>query len=217
MLSSLIASAVRFLWHRVILALGFILVPWTAMAWDPGQLFEPCNGDCAVSVFGGNYVSTALGSIAVGKPASPTDWSYVDDHLIGTAVSRHVGRLWVFGVETEAGIGQRFGLQNETELWGAFFFRYDKFPWNKYLLTTVAFSTGLNWASGISDIEEQKARDDEGTRWMHYFAPEVTFALPSHPNSELMFRVHHRSGVFGLVSPAFGGAQYATVGLRYRF
>ena len=30
-------------------------------------------------------------------------------------------------------------------------------------------------------------------------------------------RFHHRSGVFGLVSDAWGGAQYATVGLRVFF
>ena len=52
---------------------------------------------------------------------------------------------------------------------------------------------------------------------MHFFSPEVTFALPSHPGTELVFRMHHRSGVFGLVSDAWGGAQYATVGLRIRF
>ena len=52
---------------------------------------------------------------------------------------------------------------------------------------------------------------------MHYFAPELTFAMPSHPNVELVFRMHHRSGIFGLVSDAWGGAQYATVGLRIRF
>ena len=45
-----------------------------------------------------------------------------------------------------------------------------------------------------------------------FFAPEITFALPSRPNVELLLRFHHRSGVFGLVSDAWGGAQYATVG-----
>ena len=52
---------------------------------------------------------------------------------------------------------------------------------------------------------------------MHFFSPEITFAAPSRPNVELVLRFHHRSGVFGLVSDAWGGAQYASVGLRVRF
>ncbi len=81
----------------------------------------------------------------------------------------------------------------------------------------MAVSTGMNWASEITDVEQDRANDGEGSQWMHFFAPEVTFALPSHPDTELLIRIHHRSGVFGLVSDAFGGAQYATVGLRFRF
>ena len=52
---------------------------------------------------------------------------------------------------------------------------------------------------------------------MHFFSPEVTFALPSRPEVELLFRMHHRSGVFGVVSDAWGGAQYGAIGLRVRF
>jgi len=52
---------------------------------------------------------------------------------------------------------------------------------------------------------------------MHFFSPELTFALPRAPGTELLFRFHHRSGVYGLISDAHGGAQYGTVGLRLRF
>ena len=85
------------------------------------------------------------------------------------------------------------------------------------MLTTFAISTGLNWASDVTDVEQDRANDGEGSRWMHFFSPEFTFALPSRPNTELLLRFHHRSGVFGVVSDAWGGAQYATVGVRVRF
>ena len=68
-----------------------------------------------------------------------------------------------------------------------------------------------------AEIEQDRAKDGEGSQVMHYFAPEITLALPQAPDIELMFRFHHRSGVFGVVSDAFGGAQYGTVGLRVRF
>jgi hypothetical protein len=78
-------------------------------------------------------------------------------------------------------------------------------------------STGLNWAIDITAVEQDRANDGNGSQLMHFFAPEITFANPDHPNVELVFRMHHRSGVFGLVSDAWGGAQYGTVGLRLRF
>jgi hypothetical protein len=120
-------------------------------------------------------------------------------------------------VEPEIGIGRRFGAQDETEIWGAVFFRYRGFPWDDVVTTSVAFSTGLNYATGVSRVERDRARRGDGDRWMHLFSPEITFALPRRPEAELMFRFHHRSGVFGLVSDAWGGAQYGTIGLRVRF
>jgi hypothetical protein len=188
-----------------------------AAAWTPPALFAPCRGDCGVAVYWGPYVNDSLSGL-VTQPRPPTAWDYSDDYLVATAVSRE----WVqFGrhlhLEPEVGLGQRYGEQNQTEGWVALFLRYRGFPWDRVLTTSVAVSTGLNYASGVSEVEQERARDGEGSRLMHFFSPEVTFALPSRPDLELLFRFHHRSGVFGLVSDAWGGAQYATVGLRVRF
>ena len=79
------------------------------------------------------------------------------------------------------GIGQRFGRQSATEVWGALFFRYHGFPWDGTVLTTAAVSTGLNWADTVTDVEQERADDGEGSQWMHFFAPEITFALPEPP------------------------------------
>lgn len=199
-----------------------VLVAWLsagpAAAWSVGDLFAPCNGDCAVAVYSGVYIEDSMTDLW-SSPSLPWDWNYAsEDHLVATTVSRVTWEFWRhWTLEPELGIGQRYGRESATELWGAFFFRYHGFPWDRYVLTTMALSTGLNWASEVTDVEQDRANDDEGSQLMHYFAPEVTFALPSHPNTELMIRIHHRSGVFGLVSDALGGAQYATVGLRFRF
>lgn len=209
---------------RARLNLGALLVAMLApaspsLAWTPTDFFSPCADDCAFSVFGGNYVENSLGQVLIGKPQPPTSWTYrTEDHLIGTTFSRRTRKFWGhLTFEPEIGIGQRFGLQDETEFWAALFFRYHGFPWDNYVITTIAASTGLNWATGISDIEKDRADDGEGSQLMHYFAPEITFALPSAPNSQLFLRVHHRSGVFGLVSDANGGAQYGSVGVRIWF
>ncbi len=178
---------------------------------------EPCAGDCALAVYGGWYVEESMTEIVTGA-RPPWGWTYADDHLVAATASRRLATLWRrVDVEPEVGIGQRFGEQDETEVWGAFFFRYHGFPWDGVVKTTVAVSTGLNYATGISQVEQERARDDEGSRLMHFFSPEITFAAPSHPNLELLFRFHHRSGVWGLISDAWGGAQYGTIGLRVRF
>jgi hypothetical protein len=206
---------------RLAATVGLIIAlhPGAARAWEPSELFAPCEGACGVAVYAGRYVEDSLGGEIILSPSSPTSWEYgSDDRLIGVSVSRRVARFWRhWTVEPEIGVARRFGRQDATEVWGAFFLRYSGFPWNRVLVTTAALSTGLNWASEVTDVERDRANDDEGSQLMHFFSPEVTFAAPSRPELELVFRFHHRSGVFGLVSDAWGGAQYASVGLRLRF
>lgn len=201
----------------LVLSVLWLICAVPGRAWSPTELFTRCDGDCAVAIYGGNYVDNSMGQVLVTSPEVPFTWDYREDHLIATSVSRDVAQLWRFRLEPEIGIGQRFGQQSATEVWGALFFRYRGFPWDDRLVTTIAFSTGLNWANRVTDIEQERAKDGEGSNLMHFFSPEVTFALPRAPDVELLFRFHHRSGVFGLVSDAFGGAQYGTVGLRVRF
>ncbi len=181
-------------------------------------LTGPCAGNCATAVYGGRYVENSMSQVLVSDPELPFSWTYADDHLIAGTVSRRIASLWDrVDIEPEVGIGQRFGKQHETEVWGAFFVRYRGFPWDPWVPTSLAVSTGFNYASGVSDIESARARDGEGSRLMHYFSPEITVGLPGMRDREILFRFHHRSGVFGLVSDAWGGAQYGTVGLRWRF
>ena len=203
----------------IIAAAASLLAGHHARAWEPGDLFAPCEGACSVAIYAGTYVEDSLGDDIILSGSPPGSWTMGDnDHLIATSVSRQVAHFWRhWTLEPEVGMGQRWGRQSATEVWGAFYFRYSGFPWDRYVVTTAALSTGLNWASEVTDVEQERARDGEGSQLMHFFSPEVTFAAPSRPNLELVFRFHHRSGVFGLVSDAWGGAQYATVGVRVRF
>lgn len=199
-------------------AVAIVAAVGSAVAWTPSELVEPCRGDCAVAVYSGRQLLDGLEEVLLTQPQFPTGWSYDDEQFVGVALSRRAGTvLSRVDLEPELGFGQRFGVQDEWEAWGALYFRYRGFPWDDFLTTTVALSTGLNYASDVSEIESEKARRGNGDRVMHFFSPEVTFALPRYPDTELLFRIHHRSGVFGLVSEAFGGMQYATFGLRVRY
>jgi hypothetical protein len=201
------------------LAIALVAAGDAARAWTPARLFDPCDGTCGIAVYAGDYVEEGMNELLFTDPETPLTWDYQDDHIAAISASRDVARFWRdrIHVEPELGFGKRFGMQEEYEVWGAVFFRYHGFPWDDVLMTTFAVSTGLNWSSDISAVEQERAKDDTGARWMHFFSPEITFALPSRSDIELLLRFHHRSGVFGLVNDAFGGAQYGTVGVRVRF
>ena len=55
------------------------------------------------------------------------------------------------------------------------------------------------------------------SHWKNFFTPELTLALPQYPEHELLFRFHHRSGIYGLINDTFSGAQFFSVGYRARF
>ena len=161
-----------------------------------------------------------MSDLLLTSPRPPTNWDYgSDDHIVATAVSRETWRFWTrWTLEPEVGIAQRFGRQDATEVWGALFFRYHGFPWDDVLVTTAAVSTGLNWASEVTEVEagpgRRRRRAASGCTSSR---PRSPSRCRAGPDTELLFRFHHRSGVFGLVSDAWGGAQYATVGVRVRF
>jgi hypothetical protein len=147
---------------------------------------------------------------------SPWTADIRDDYFVGGALSRRLVRFWnYFSIEAEVGVGARFGMTNGPETWGAIYFRYDHFPWNNKLYTTVAVSTGLDYLSKLPPSETYPG--DPTSHLLHYFSPEITFALPEFKQHELLIRYHHRSGVFGTFNGVWGGSNVIALGYRYRF
>lgn len=203
--------------------------------------FTPCAGDCAVYAFAGRQTITSPGmalgiaDITQGEygfvlPTPVWNYDWEDSGIVGFAFSREFASLSyngadLLGFEAEAGAAKRFGDQTEAEYWAALYLRWKWFPWNDVIKTSFAISTGLNYVSGISDYELRVSGNGEGSNLMHFFSPEITLALPDKLEQELVFRMHHRSGIqdddglpgFSIFNYADTGATYATVGYRYRF
>lgn len=178
-----------------------------------------CDGDCRVHLFAGDWVEDAMLDIFT-KPIPPWDWDYWEnERILGLAFSKRTWTIFrVIDVEPEIGLAYRTGLEEAYEIWGAFYFRFDRFPWQKYLYTSIAISTGINYASTVTELERQRARGSEqGSKILHYLSPEISFALPKYQQYEVVFRLHHRSGGYGAINDTYGGAQYGTVGLRVAF
>jgi hypothetical protein len=190
--------------------------------------FDPatgsCGGNCAIAIYGGQYVTTPMKSVFGVDDAKPFwDWKWDQHYILAGAFSRRILSIGGLDIEPEIGFAQRFGGMHEVEGWAAIYFRWTLFPWSDVIRTTAAVATGLNVASDVNKIEEARGRVPGGSRLLHYLSPEMTFALPDRPNLELLFRFHHRSGggdIWGdseLFKGVNGGAQFQTVGFRYRF
>ncbi len=225
---------------RVVLrSSGLLLIGLTLGAWSgpvraddfQQSISSFCSGRCAATALAGVQLETSLEEVFGVRGTFTPHWGYEfsPGFFLGGALSRELFDLNnVVGIEAEAGLGQRFGGLDETEVWGALYLRWKYFPWNHIVRMTVAVSTGVNYASSVPRYEILQSGNDKGSKALHYFSPEITFALPSAPDRELVFRFHHRSGgakwwgedhpVFGdLFGNTAGGVQYLTAGIRQHF
>ena len=181
--------------------------------WTVHDLFAACNRDCGIFVFGGQSITRSpLQRIALLDAPVRFDGT----QFFGLAFSRPLVDYsdW-FGIEAEVGAGKRFGNMRQGEFWGALYVRLKPFPNNRYLRTTVAVSTGLNVATGISPLERRRSYGNPKLV-LHNFSPEITFALPKYPDEKLVFRIQHRSGLYGLINEG-SGTTFVTVGIRHFF
>ena len=196
--------------------------------WNGDNFFGPCRGDCAISLYGGKEVTTSMERIFFVKypPKLLPDWNWRGTYIAAATFSRRlVSFMDVLSIEPEFGIGQRFGQMHATEFWGVFNIRWIAFPWNNYIKTSIGLADGLSVTTKVDSKERllnnRKVVGNKlvftGSNVMNFFTPELTLALPQYPDYELLFRFHHRSGVYGLINDTHAGAQFYTVGLRARF
>ena len=145
------------------------------------------------------------------------DWG--SDVFYGASYSHRLGRIRRdFAVDFEVGGGYRSGATNSPEAWTAVYLRYDGFRWRERLYTSFAISTGIHWMNRLPEVETGTALRPEAfqSKVLHYLSPEITFALPQHPESEVAIRYAHRSGVFGAFNGVWEGSNVLTIGYRRR-
>ncbi|MBU0674203.1 MAG: hypothetical protein KJ950_06135 [Proteobacteria bacterium] len=100
--------------------------------------------------------------------------------------------------------------------------RWLKFPWDRYLNTDFAFGEGISYATRCPPIEIDQHAINHGSayncsRLLNYLMFEFTFALPSAPATQFFYRIHHRSGDYGLINGVSGGSNFVGAGIRYEF
>ncbi len=97
-----------------------------------------------------------------------------------------------------------------------FSFRWRDFPWNQSLLTTIGIGEGVSWASHNPQQElDSEDNDGDGSKFLNFLLFEVTFSLPEHPEWQVIYRLHHRSSVFGTYCEGTMGSTATGVAVRY--
>lgn len=200
-----------YLWFFLLLCVW--LPGWGAQAWaDPAGNGRP-ETQCKTffTVFGGPHAQENLHDVVTFQATFP-DATYIAVAALGREFMRFDD--WV-SLEIEGQAGKHFGSMHHWEFNGLLCLRWHPFFWDKYLETSLAVGDGLSYATEVPGVE--KKDDDNAQKLMNYLLFELTFGLPQCPQWDLVFRIHHRSGVFGLFGGTHGGANFVCGGIKYSF
>ena len=164
-----------------------------------------------LSLYGGAHAIDTIHDIIT------FDADYSDGNtLLVAALSREVYRTRQqhLSFEIEGQVGRHFGDDvSHWEFVALGLGRWHTFPWNDVVDTSFGTGVGLSSYTEISTVEKYKT--DDAQRLLGYLAFELTFGLPQIPRWVLLTRIHHRSGLKGVIGE--GSSNYLTVGLKYAF
>jgi len=197
----------------ILLIVMLASVPAQSQSGEP-EAFSFSGSGWSVLLFGGKMSKNAFD-----RTLNPfSDSSRLKIFLAAASVSKNLYRGNYFDIEAEAGAGYQYSSSlpgnNSPQVWGSFYLRYKYFPWNKFIHTTIAINTGLNYSFRKTEFE---SREDGTSKLLHYLAPEITFSLPDRRDWELVFRLHHRSGIYGLLGCSKCGTNMISIGVRKHF
>lgn len=170
----------------------------------------------SVSLYNGVYTDRTVGKATFNIPGK-----FEKKYMHGVGLSRHLTRFRDdFSLEAEAMFVKHHGrhkqgYQDYEEYIAVLLLRYDNFPWNEHLHTSLAVGDGLSLTSETPEREVQIR--DNSQRLLNYLTFELAMTLPKYPRYSLVYRIHHRSGVFGLFGGVRGASDFYVLGLRYRF
>jgi len=104
--------------------------------------------------------------------------------------------------------------QSFQEVAGSFNLRYELAD-NWINLDSISFGNGLSLATEEPEYEEEITLNGNTSNLLYYVMIDLAFDLPFLDKSQALLRLHHRSGVYGLLDNVDGGSNYLGFGLRY--
>jgi hypothetical protein len=171
-------------------------------------------GDNAfVKVFRGPHVPKKLSEITI---SNPLEWKQTKERIgvvaTGTKIRDFFAGALTF--EWESLYAQHWGTSEFHELGGVIYARWNRFPWNNYIKTTLAVGMGPSLTSKAAYYEPHNGKRSRVLVQLNF---ELNLYSPANPGWALLFRIQHRSGVFNLINSVRGGSNFLTIGFRRQF
>jgi hypothetical protein len=150
--------------------------------WNGQNFLTPCQGDCSVSLSAGRQIATSMTRIMLIKhPVPPWEWRWGDAGIVDGLFSRRLVTFWhALDIETQIGVGKRFGDMKAVEFSGTLAARWTAFPWSDYVKTTIAITDGISLATQVDTVERNANSNHAGSVFLNYFSPEFTLANPQY-------------------------------------
>lgn len=115
-------------------------------------------------------------------------------------------------IELEGQVLRHFGDQSHWEGTLALMFRTGQIPLFGGLSVNLGFGEGLSLASERPRLEGSFRV--EPSRLLNYLAFEAEFSHASLPGVSFVPRIHHRSGIFGVIAERESGSNFIGAGIR---
>lgn len=114
-------------------------------------------------------------------------------------------------------VGKHRGLQHNTEIGVSWQLRFA--PLRLPLLRVrPSAGIGLSYAIGNPAYEDGPRFDPEKRyHLLNFNIYELEWSLAKVPAVSLVTRIHHRSGIWGVIAPPVVGSNFLAVGVRYSF
>lgn len=172
-----------------------------------------------------DYIDSHLAAFAVGKTLIPAEkYLGLDAEF---QVVKHLGKEFACNtIECETLVDEntpRYSdKQDHFEFNALLIIKWHEFPWDKYIDTSFSVGEGFSYATKEPPIEKDYHNmtfgvEDETSRFLNYLLFELAFAVPKLQDWSVFARVHHRSGIYGLVNGVNGGSNFVGLGIRYDF
>lgn len=117
-------------------------------------------------------------------------------------------------IDAEGFIAQHSGRQTNQETGIALILR-SRFNISENINLGIAAGDGLSYASTTPKVETDNS--ETTSRLLNLLLTEAAVGLKKE-KIDIFFRIHHRSGIFGLVNGIEkGGSNFHTLGVRYYF
>ena len=134
--------------------------------------------------------------------------------VLGLSRTFYTFRDW-FDLGFEFDVGKHFQDQDHWEFDALGTFRWIKFPWNRYVDTSLSVGAGVSYATQEPEVELKN--HENVSQFLGFLMFEAAFSLPQIPRWAAFARIHHRSGAGGTFNDVTGASNAYGLGLRFKF